>query len=369
MENIFSHLLPILLLTILCLYSKYYTFVGAVDQRLQNCSVPRSCGSQEISFPFYIEEDYNYCGYPGFHLSCDYNNGDPRTILKLDGDDYIIHTIFYQNKSLIVSNAAFSTPNTACFAPLQKLSLPNNFFLTPNQSQVFLLQNCHNTSSELLKYKIGCSAENDTNWVLAMPENDTNRVAKASEKCGAGSRTVDLPMMKYSSETEGMKEVLSRGFMLSWIASDCNFCNSTGGKCGFDYSSYRFKCYCSDRPHRAHCDPPTGQYLSPLLVKSTLVIIFDHLLMISFFLFEKNNKKEFIFGPAGQVFLNISIDVCLSLYLLRRFEPKRFLLIYFLSLNFSPFHPFFYFYPEIYFIFRFDYFYLKTHCFLHFDPD
>ncbi|GMN38614.1 hypothetical protein TIFTF001_007845 [Ficus carica] len=270
MENPFSYLHSILLLTFFCLYSD--TFVGAVEQRFQNCSVSRSCGNQPITFPFYIEEEHNYCGYPGFHLSCsNINNGDPRPTLKLFGDDYIVHNIFYQNQSLIVSNTAFSLPNdTSCFPPLRKLSLTTDFFLTPNQSQVFLLQNCHNFSSDLLKYRIGCSAENDTNSVLALPGNDMNRVAKASEKCGVGSSAVDLAVMKLSGENDhGMKEVLSRGFMLSWVADDCAFCNSTGGKCGFDYPTNQFKCYCPDRPHRRHCDPPAGQSLILFFKKSS----------------------------------------------------------------------------------------------------
>nr|GMN70885.1 hypothetical protein TIFTF001_053318 [Ficus carica]GMN75028.1 hypothetical protein TIFTF001_053305 [Ficus carica] len=51
--------------------------------------------------------------------------------------------------------------------------------------------------------------------------------------------------------------LLSRGFMLNWTASSCSYCNSTGGKCGFDFPTFHFKCYCPDRPHAARCDPPS----------------------------------------------------------------------------------------------------------------
>ncbi|GMN32867.1 hypothetical protein TIFTF001_046643 [Ficus carica] len=79
---------------------------------------------------------------------------------------------------------------------------------------------------------------------------------KAYEKCGNGSSRVDVPIMGYSRESEDMiTELLSRGFMLDWIASNCSLCNSTGGKCGYDFSTFHFKCYCPDRPHAARCDP------------------------------------------------------------------------------------------------------------------
>ncbi|EXB77538.1 putative serine/threonine-protein kinase [Morus notabilis] len=259
-------LMSILLINILLLFSDNY-FVGAVDPVFQNCSVPRYCGNQLISFPFYTEEEHKQCGFPGFQLSCKNkaNNGHSSTILevKFDGDNHIVRNIFYENQSLTVSNAAFSRQSsTSCFPTLRNLSLPSEFTLASNQnSKVFLLQNC-SSSSDLLEYSIGCSAENNNNSVLAFSEEDKNEVAKASEECGNGSSpVVDLPVMKYNSQNEEMEEVLSRGFLLNWIASDCSVCNKTHGKCGFNYTTRHFKCYCSDRPHSAKCDLP-GQFSS-----------------------------------------------------------------------------------------------------------
>ncbi|GMN70887.1 hypothetical protein TIFTF001_053306, partial [Ficus carica] len=167
------NLISILLITISCLFS--YNFVGAVDQYFQNCSISRFCGSQPISFPFYLEDEHNYCGYPGFRLSCNYSNGYRIPILNFYGDEYIVHTIFYENQSLIVSNAAFSHPNNSvCLPPLRSLSIPTDFYLSSKHTNVTLLQKCNSsaveTDNDLLKYKIGCSAENESNLVLALPE-------------------------------------------------------------------------------------------------------------------------------------------------------------------------------------------------------
>ena len=56
------------------------------------------------------------------------------------------------------------------------------------------------------------------------------------------------------SDGEGdVEDIVNRGFLLNWIASNCSLCETTGGKCGFDYKSYHFKCFCPDMPHAARC--------------------------------------------------------------------------------------------------------------------
>ncbi|KAK6119972.1 hypothetical protein DH2020_046281 [Rehmannia glutinosa] len=50
-------------------------------------------------------------------------------------------------------------------------------------------------------------------------------------------------------------EVLRRGFLLNWTASDCSVCENSGGRCGFNESNYHFRCFCPDRPHSRSCKP------------------------------------------------------------------------------------------------------------------
>jgi len=52
----------------------------------------------------------------------------------------------------------------------------------------------------------------------------------------------------------GIEESLRNGFRLNWIASDCNECSRSGGRCGFDKDVYSFRCYCTDRAHAGRCD-------------------------------------------------------------------------------------------------------------------
>uniref|UniRef100_A0A7N2L908 Wall-associated receptor kinase C-terminal domain-containing protein n=1 Tax=Quercus lobata TaxID=97700 RepID=A0A7N2L908_QUELO len=60
----------------------------------------------------------------------------------------------------------------------------------------------------------------------------------------------------------GIGEPMRNGFVLKWKASNCSFCEGSGGNCGFDYIEYHFKCFCPDRPHVWSCS--TGQFFSKI---------------------------------------------------------------------------------------------------------
>ncbi|KAL5553107.1 hypothetical protein UlMin_040508 [Ulmus minor] len=240
-------------LIIFYLLSDKNLFVYAVDKQFEACRVARSCGNQSISFPFYIPGlQQPYCGYPGFNVSC--NNDIP--YLKFYDEFYIIRQIFYHNQSLIISNAVFSTPTPGCLPRVGNLSLPGDFRLAGNQSQLFLFSNCHDSYSQRTfgDYIIGCDFENQTSLVLALPEDQRAQL----EKRECGEDDVVVAPIRYGDQnesSEGMRDVLERGFMLNWTASACGWCESTGGKCGFERESYHFKCFCPDRPHAERCDP------------------------------------------------------------------------------------------------------------------
>ncbi|XP_017971750.1 PREDICTED: LEAF RUST 10 DISEASE-RESISTANCE LOCUS RECEPTOR-LIKE PROTEIN KINASE-like 1.1 [Theobroma cacao] len=221
----------------------------AVDKNFTICSEPSTCGRHNIKFPFFIQE--RRCGYPGFNISCR-NSTDP--ILSLPDGDYIIHDIFYQNQSFRVSKAVAFDGDAVCSHSIANLSIPEDrLSLPPNQTEILLLFNCNLTmpwTRELSQYKVYCSAENETNATLALFNNDP-KLNSASKSC---KKTVVAPVAFYEGE-RGVENMLNRGFVLKWIASNCSICEASGGKCGFDYSTYHFKCFCPDRPHAWHCRP------------------------------------------------------------------------------------------------------------------
>ncbi|KAK7357751.1 hypothetical protein VNO80_17047 [Phaseolus coccineus] len=243
-----------------------------VDPKFLACA-PKTCpnSNQSISFPFYIQGTQEpYCGNPGFEISCA-PHGLP--ILNLSHTQYFIRQIFYQNQSLRVSNAAFSTmqSNTTkgCLVPTQNLTLPttNVFRVALNHTDVVLFYGCD--ASSLDERRVGCSAENETSSVLALDKRDKN-VSFVAKNCKGGA--VDTVV---EDGSEGVGEALRKGFLLSWTASNCTVCNNTGGRCGFDSDMFTFRCYCTDRVHSAKCDgDDPGQSLFSCLTFCTFQFIF-----------------------------------------------------------------------------------------------
>ncbi|XP_061989751.1 LEAF RUST 10 DISEASE-RESISTANCE LOCUS RECEPTOR-LIKE PROTEIN KINASE-like 1.2 isoform X2 [Rosa rugosa] len=233
----------------------------AVDFHYQNCSVPKSCGGQNISFPFYIPgQQEAYCGFPGFQLNCSGNEEDGYPTLQLAGNEYLVHNISYRNQTLLVSNAALSD-STDCIPLFQNLTFPTDQYdLVPNQKEIVLLYNCSSAlvDESFSEYKIGScdpkliSRTSSRTSVLALPGDQHQLFANVSDKCGR--EVAVTPVEDYGTNIElGIEEVLSRGFMLKWFASNCSRCEDSGGKCGFSSETYHFSCFCPDRPHAGSC--------------------------------------------------------------------------------------------------------------------
>ncbi|XP_034909917.1 LEAF RUST 10 DISEASE-RESISTANCEUS RECEPTOR-LIKE PROTEIN KINASE-like 2.1 [Populus alba] len=203
-----------------------------------------------ISYPR-VQPDY--CGYPGFTISC---NDKGKPVFNLSNSEYIIHEIHYQNQSLRVSNAAVYGKSPSCTPQIQNVSLDDGrFHRSSNSKGLFLLYNCNSTllsnKSELSNYKVDCPGENETVWTLAMLEDDP-LLGSTLDKCGT---RVLAPVDVYRGENVGTERMLllEEGFVLNWTAINCSTCHDSGGKCGFDAATYHFKCFCPDGPHSKQC--------------------------------------------------------------------------------------------------------------------
>ncbi|KAK6157643.1 hypothetical protein DH2020_011891 [Rehmannia glutinosa] len=215
---------------------------------------PKNCDrGPNISFPFYIPGlQESYCGYPGFMLNCS-QEGFP--VLHLPENDYVVGEIFYGNQSLHVINGAVLTSDVNnCLLSIRNTTLPLARFNYVNFTGLHLLSGCGNPlPEELVRYNVSCDGSED--WVLALYDKDEN-LGRAMEIC---ERNVVAPVEEGYNGKNGrvnnIGEVLRRGFLLNWTASDCSVCENSGGRCGFNESNYHFRCFCPDRPHSRSCKP------------------------------------------------------------------------------------------------------------------
>ncbi|XP_068333116.1 LEAF RUST 10 DISEASE-RESISTANCEUS RECEPTOR-LIKE PROTEIN KINASE-like 2.4 isoform X2 [Pyrus communis] len=280
----------------------------AVDFYYQNCSVPITCGRQKISYPFYIQgRQQDFCGYPGFQLFCQGGANDDEEeaypLLRLSGDDYIIHNISYESQTLVVSNALLShyLDNSSCanLSLIHNLTIPNEQFeLAPKQDQFFLLYNCNPSFVDSFpKYKIGC---NNTS-VLALLGQIYPKFGRLEEveKCGSSEVAVVHGGGYGNDEAAGMKEVLGRGFEMKWLAADCSRCQGSGGLCGFNYTTRHFRCLCPIRTRSVSCGdedgggPGTGNLVTKVSTGAVAGLIF--LFVIVCCLRRKLSSYRFLF--------------------------------------------------------------------------
>ncbi|KAJ6771952.1 hypothetical protein OIU74_018233 [Salix koriyanagi] len=256
----FSPIVNLFITTFLLLAKK----ASCTDPHFLACE-PKSCGGQNISFPFHIQNaQEEYCGYPGFAVSCNEKN---KTVLSLSDNEYIVQEIDYQNHSLRLSNAVGFGKNTSCSPQIKNISLNvDRFRQSTTRTGVFLFYNCISTllgnDSKLLKHKFDCFGESANVSTVAMLDDDP-LLGSASEKCGAG---VVAPVDVYRGENVSIGKMLERGFVLNWVASNCSECDESGGRCGFNITKYQFKCFCPDRPHARSCK--SGEYFFSSFRKS-----------------------------------------------------------------------------------------------------
>ncbi|XP_057508802.1 LEAF RUST 10 DISEASE-RESISTANCE LOCUS RECEPTOR-LIKE PROTEIN KINASE-like 1.2 isoform X1 [Actinidia eriantha] len=265
---------------------------SSVDPFYEAC-VPKTCGSQSISFPFWIHgEQEPYCGYPGHDLTC--QNDHP--FLQIPDNNYMVQKIFYHNQSIRISNSAVLDPSNVCFPPIRNLSLvEGKFEIISNVTNLFLLSNCSELPGDFLKYRIGCGSESGSLSGLAVFEND-GILDHALESC---KTRVLAPVELYGNDGIGdYLDVLRRGFVLKWKALNCSRCEESGGRCGFDSTTLHFKCYCPDRPHAVRCHRGKSNLKVVLgtAIPGSVILLFC-LLVIAIWCCKKwNNVSSYVFS-------------------------------------------------------------------------
>ncbi|XP_042022874.1 LEAF RUST 10 DISEASE-RESISTANCE LOCUS RECEPTOR-LIKE PROTEIN KINASE-like 1.2 [Salvia splendens] len=225
------------------IYTLWFIFISrsssAIDYRYEACG-PRSCGNgPNISFPFYIKGlQKPYCGFPGFMLNCT-SNGFPS--LHISETKFIVKEIFYETRSLrVVDSAALNSDSNGCVPTIRNVSIPTaQFDYGENVTKLRFFSNC---SDSMFEGGVGCDGGGR---IVPMYEGD-ELVGDALGRCGRNT----VAAVEGGGE---VVEVLRRGFVMKWRASDCSECERSGGRCGFNETIYLFRCFCQNRPRYRSC--------------------------------------------------------------------------------------------------------------------
>ncbi|XVE63354.1 hypothetical protein DITRI_Ditri07aG0013600 [Diplodiscus trichospermus] len=249
-------------LTFLLLSAQIPILLCAGNESYQLCSKSFHCGNiQNVSFPFWGGDRPEICGYPGLELTC---QGDEPQITIMSVSYKVIEinmgieaftvarTDYLENlcpEHLVNTTLNFSLLSYAW--NLENLTLYYDCPKIANQSSGFPSQfNCSNNGTDLVNYYVTASAFG-------------NLSAEAKGGLRSCHSNVIFPAFYTAVQTiennptpETLILPLRNGFGLKWdanIASKCDECNASGGRCGYNKSLSHFTCFCPNHTDSSTC--------------------------------------------------------------------------------------------------------------------
>ncbi|XAR51515.1 hypothetical protein NMG60_11006162 [Bertholletia excelsa] len=215
-----------------------------------NCGGSFSCGSiTGIDYPFRGNEKPDYCGYPGFVLSCQ----DNTTAIDIKNVQYRVLHFNQEKKTMRIARE--DVMEASCPRVLVDTTLDDALFgYASNYMNVTFLYGCQNVFNFNIS-TISCNASRYDNAYMAPGAIDPLTV-----RCQAGV-TVPAAGITLSVNSTILQNAVREGFDVSWKVSDdsCNKCTESGGRCGYNSYSNQTTCYCPHEPYvGATCSAGNG---------------------------------------------------------------------------------------------------------------
>ncbi|RAL50067.1 hypothetical protein DM860_017977 [Cuscuta australis] len=291
----------------LCIFSLLLLLQNscAADVQYEACEPKRCHHGPTIRYPFYLQDQQkSYCGFPQFKISCHVLQGYP--ILCLSGIAYVVEDISYESNLIRVYNEATRGSEATCLREIRNLATPAKSAVLRlfNNSSIRFLLNCSEPlSGGLQKYRFHCNEGNRTKWGLVL-FNDSNFLSSALQQC---RENVVVPVERgegndrlRSNGVVDYETLLRKGFELKWRVSSCNECGQSGGRCGFNASTIKFKCFCPDRPHSARCrhEPVAGKSKTKIIIIAVLGAVIMILTLSLVVILVLRRRKNGVWGSS-----------------------------------------------------------------------
>ncbi|XP_016451386.2 LEAF RUST 10 DISEASE-RESISTANCE LOCUS RECEPTOR-LIKE PROTEIN KINASE-like 1.2 isoform X2 [Nicotiana tabacum] len=269
-----------------------------------------NCSGVEVSYPFWRLDNYNatapqYCGYPGFGISCSISHSQPYPILHLPGDAFYVKNIDYETNSLtLVDIDVFDVPCprarhnlTLEHLPLDysdsDLKLTFYFNCTKSLPQAYPAECLIKSGGKASYFYVGeISEPEDLNWIGICEEKV---VATVTER---GS-------FQNNDWIGGFGGAMGEGFVLDWrSASECGKCEDSHGRCGFNNSTQNLLCFCKDGTVKFdHCKGNKRDIRVKAAVGVSAAALTAFVACVFFFLYRRRQKKS----DAGSSLISSSI--------------------------------------------------------------
>ncbi|PPR96088.1 hypothetical protein GOBAR_AA24579 [Gossypium barbadense] len=256
--------LPLVFFTIILLSVQVPPLLSSSNEHYLGCSKQFHCGKiKNVSYPFWGGDRPEYCGQPGLKLTC----------LEDEETEITIMSVSYKVIEININLQAFTVARIDYLQSLCPRTLLNttlNFNLLSyawNLENITLYYHCpliSNISSGFPSL-FNCSTSNGTDMVnyyviASVLGNLSTEVKDGLRSCDSH---VIVPAFYTAVETikrnptpDTLVLPLGNGFGLKWdanIASKCEDCNDSGGRCGYNNSLNQFTCYCPNHTDASTC--------------------------------------------------------------------------------------------------------------------
>ncbi|XP_017406184.1 LEAF RUST 10 DISEASE-RESISTANCE LOCUS RECEPTOR-LIKE PROTEIN KINASE-like 2.5 isoform X3 [Vigna angularis] len=253
----------------LCIITTIFFFATTVlssNPKFKVCT-PKSCGNgPSIKYPFWISyEQESFCGYPHFEITC----MDKNPILSTPSYDFLVKDISYSNSSFTVANMAAYEDN--CPVPLSNYSFDQTPFTYSSENwNLSFFYNCTTEPIDYPTYQVDC-AKNASLYSFAVFHKE--KLENKNYSLNECQLMVNAPfIMNASVNFTGLLrmnyiEILKMGFLLNWTAPDCEYCEKSGGRCGFDGN--QFLCFCKDKTYLRSCGSGLVNWKAKIVIGTT----------------------------------------------------------------------------------------------------
>jgi len=205
---------------------------------------------------------------------------DKNPILRTSTHDFLVKNISYSNSSFSVANIAAYEEN--CPVPLYNYSFDQTpFTYSSDNWNLSFFYNCTTEPIDYPTYKVDC-AKNASHYSFAVFHkealehknyslNECQFMVNAPFNTNDAVNFTSLLRMNYI-------EILKMGFLLNWTAPDCQYCEKSGGRCGFDGN--QFLCFCKDKSYLKTCGSGNNTFRNIVII----FLLFIHICVTRLFL-------------------------------------------------------------------------------------
>ncbi|XP_073110317.1 LEAF RUST 10 DISEASE-RESISTANCEUS RECEPTOR-LIKE PROTEIN KINASE-like 2.4 isoform X1 [Elaeis guineensis] len=261
-------LLPFLPVLFFTFSSLLPSFADATYKQYSDCApTPFTCGdlSINVSYPFLIHGRPDYCGHPGYNLTCD----DKFIMIQIDNIEYQVKGVDYSNSLLTIVNQKYV--GQSCPKPDENTTLDHLLFEYSDRDQnltVFL--NCNSLIPNL--HDIGCLSVFDHKtrlyWYYWFDNYSLPGVCQSFVTLPMNQTVVELLMSGGMSFDDALQE----GFSVRWTVGSgwCKGCMDSGGFCGYDLDDDQ-PCFCPNGLCNGTCSKGSKSSKKRIIIGSAAV--------------------------------------------------------------------------------------------------